>query len=438
MSLEGLEAELDSIVLGAEPDRWAFAAYRVAVARSESATNNDDVNDALSLLDRAGRILTPARSPVEHARVLTAAANCHRQLSAPRRAAARFETAAELLAQRASASEQAAALTNLGLARIELGEPQRAVEPLSRAIQLVAEMITTDDEARRVRGAALLNRAQAHQASLTPESMSLAVGDYRAAVADFDIEAPQRGMALHGLGTAVLELLRTDIRSVDTAAVCPVTVEDAVDAFQAALRILTADGFPFQHALAQHSLAVAYERRSAPLDLARAVHCAEMCLSILDPRLHRLQWQTAADTLARFETRLAGSGPATNRIAHVVRLMASTSETERGAILRERLRRLTNVSPERTRRDVAALTGALTELPLEQYRAVVRSMVPVLMELPETVLDAACAELCAAHQATPDQQAFDGALDEVVHDLLHGPQRVRVRDILEGHGWVRP
>jgi hypothetical protein len=46
--------------------------------------------------------------------------------------------------------------------------------------------------------------------------------------------------------------------------------------------------------------------------------------------------------------------------------------------------------------------------------------------------------LCIAHRACSDQAAYDRALDEVVHDLLHGPQRVRVRDILEGHGWVRP
>lgn len=432
MSLQQLEAELDSIEPGADPDRWAFAAYRVAVARSETAASEDHVAGALGLLDRASRILTPTRSPVEYARVITAAANCHRQLSDPRRASALFEEAAELLTDRVAAPEQAAALTNLGLARIEFGEPERAVEPLTKAIDL---MISDDEEARRVRGAAFLNRAQAHQASGAQTSLLSAIDDYRSAVADFDSEAPQRGMALHGLGAAILELLRP----VDggTAVADAPSIDDALDAFRASLRILTVDGFPFQHALAQHSLGIAHERRAAPFDLARAVHSVEMSMSIFDPRLHRLQWQTAADTLARLESGLAGA-QSVPRITHVVRLLVSTGEDERGAILRERLRRLSNASGERTRREIAGLAGAFVELSIDEYQVAVRSLVPVLMELPETVLDAACAELCAAHQATDGQEDFDGALDEVVHDLLHGPQRVRVRDMLEQHGWVRP
>jgi tetratricopeptide (TPR) repeat protein len=438
MSLEDLEAELESIVPGADPDRWAFAAYRVAVARSESATCNDDVSDALGLLDRASRILTSTRSPIEHARVLTATANCHRQLSDPRRATALFDEAAALLTDRASASEQAAALTNLGLTRIEVGEPQRAVEPLTQAIDLVSPDTVRNDEARRVRGAALLNRAQAHQASGTRGSLLSAVDDYRDAVNDFDVEAPQRGMALHGLGAAILELLRIETETVRTADVETLTVDDALVAFRASLRILAVDGFPFQHALAQHSLGIAYERRAAPLDSARALNHVEMALSVLDPRLHRVQWQTAADSLARIEAQCGDGRSAASRSAQVVGLLASTDETERESILRERLRRLSRVSVERTRREVAALAGALTELSISEYRLVVRSMMPILMELPEPVLDAACAELCIAHRASSDQAAYDRALDGVVHDLLHGPQRVRVRDMLEGHGWVRP
>ncbi|MFT4866157.1 MAG: tetratricopeptide (TPR) repeat protein [Ilumatobacter sp.] len=432
MSLDRLEAELGSIEPGADPYRWAFAAYRVAVARSETARSEDDVAGALGLLDRASRILTPTRSPVEYARVITAAANCHRQLSAPQRAAALFEEAADLLADRVAATEHAAALTNLGLARIELGTPERAVEPLTRAID---QITSHDDEARRVRGAALLNRAQAHQASRTEASLLTAIDDYRRAVADFDSEAPQRGMALHGLGAAILELLR--MASSGTAAAGAPTIDDALDSFRASLRILTIDGFPFQHALAQHSLGIAYERQAAPFDLARALHCVEMSMSIFDPRLHKLQWQTAADALARIESGLAGGGSAP-RITYVVRLLVGTSENERCSILRERLRRLSSGPAERTRREIAGLAGALVELSIDEYLVAVRSLVPVLMELPEPVLDAACAALCAAHQVTDAQEDFDGALDAVVHELLHGPQRVRVRDMLEQHGWVRP
>jgi len=162
-----------------------------------------------------------------------------------------------------------------------------------------------------------------------------------------------------------------------------------------------------------------------------------MSLSILDPRLHKPQWNTAAGTLGRVEAQL-GIDHVTGRIGHIVRLMATTDESERAGMLRERLTRLSHLPVARTRRDLAGLAAALTGTTVDDYELVVRSMVPVLMELPEAVLEAACAELCAAHQNTEDQVAFDDALDRVVHDLLHGPQRVRIRDLLEQYGWVRP
>ncbi len=429
MSLDQLEADLAAMTIGHDPDRWAVTAYRVALARSESTASADVIDGALQLLGRAAGILSATRAPIEHARILTASANCHRRLADPKRAADLFEEAAVLMNGRSSPAEQAAALTNLGLAQIESGQPETALEPLDRAVRLT-EGDLDDDEGRRVRGAALLNRAQAHQAAGNPGSLTRAADDYRLAVDGFGAESPQRGMALHGLGTTLLELARLDGDSTG--------VDDAVDVFRSSLQILTIDAFPFQHALAQHSLAIAYERRDRPLDSTRALVCAETSLAIFDPRLHRPQRDIAVATLARLEAGLQTGVATTSRVEHVVALLIATDEHERSTMLRDRLRRLSVLPLERTRRDLAGLAVSLVGLAVDDYDLVVRSMIPVLMELPEPVLDTACAELCGAHRRSDRPLAFDAALDEAVHDLLHGPQRVRVRDMLASYGWERP
>ena len=504
MSLERLEAELARIRAGSDPDRWALAAYRVAVARSEAAAG--DLDGALKLLERAGRILTEARAPVEHARICTAAGNCHRRLGRPDRAAPLFKQAADLVRDRAPAGERAAALVNLGLALTETGRPAAAIEPLGQAVVILAG--AADPESRRVQAAALINRAQALQAQGGAVELERAVADYRSAAACADEDTPQRGMALHGLGSALLESIARDQASgaggwegegvgeavggsgaaggavggsVDAGRAggegegvggsggaggagggLAGRIDEAISAFEQALGVLTEAAFPFQHAIARHSLAVAWERRGGPMDSARALAEVEAAMSIFDPRLHRPQWQAAADTLARLERKLEIVGPPKTRADHFARLLAAVTADERARLLRDRLQRLATVPEIRCRRDLDELAAALTRLgPVEheeveyevagsereyeaveheavEYEAVMRSMIPVLMELPDSVLDSACASLAAAHRASGRAEVFDGVLDRVIHDLLHGPQRVRVRDLLTAAGWVRP
>lgn len=428
MSAEALEQALAAITQSRDPDGWAFAAYRVAVARSESATGEPDVRRALELLDRAGRILTESRSPIEHARILTATANCQRLLAQPARASELFDRALDLLVGRVGPAEQAAALINQGLARVETGRAVEAVDSLDRAVALVGNSSAGED--RRVLGAALVNRAQAQQTVGTVESLRAASDDYAAASRVLDDESPQMGMALHGLGAATMEMIALDDGDR--------TYDDAVSVFTACLRVLTANAFPFRHAVAQHSLAVAYERRAGPLDLERALNHLEIALSMFDPRLHTAPWQTTAVALGRVETRLAAVRPDATRADHFVALLAGVDESTRTSLLRDRLVPLSRQPAERIRRDLHGLMGALAASQEDQYDHVVRSMLPVLMELPENMLSAACAALCAAHQATETAATYDALLDGVVHDLLHGPQRVRVRDLLEAQGWIRP
>ena len=472
MSLKRLEAELARIRAGSDPDRWALAAYRVAVARSEAASG--DLNGALDLLERAGRILTEARAPVEHARICTAAGNCRRRLGRPDWAVPLFERAADLVRDRVPAGEQAAALANLGLALTETGRPGEAVEPLGQAVDILAE--ANDPEARRVRAAALINRAQALQALGGAAELEKAAADYRSAATSADEDTPQRGMALHGLGSALLETIARDQAggtggglagegaseavggsrgAVEAGGGLADRVDEAIEAFEQALGVLTGAAFPFQHAIARHSLAVARERRDGPWDAARALAEVEVAISIFDPRLHRLQWRAAADTLARLERKLETAGPPGTRSDHFARLLAAVADDERIKLLRDRLQRLAPVPEIRRRRELDELAAALTRLDSEEYEtvdfeaverecetveyeAVMGSMIPVLMELPDPVLNSACASLAAAHRASGRAEVFDGVLDRVIHDLLHGPQRVRVRDLLAASGWVRP
>ena len=465
MTIEDLEAELASVRLAEAPDEWALAAYRLAVARSETAARPQDIEQALELLDKAARILDAHRAPVEHGRILTAAANCHRAAGRADRALELFEQAAELTAPRAPTAEHAAALINLGLAHCEAGRPEPAIEALDRAVSLMtggrkqrsdtaardqgsagepgrvpgawvpdpedgSSESSPDDEAGRLLGAALINRAQARQSLGRDEDVRAALDDYRRAMAALPASSLQTGMAAHGSGAAVLELCRRGVSGW--------SADDAVDAFEQSLSVLGHSSFPFHHAVARHSLALAYEARDEPGDLARALNSAHAAVAVFDPRLHASHWRTAHSTLARLEAALDGSDRTGGRLSHVARLLADTTDTEREHLLRDRLLRAASLPPTGARADLEALLGALVDLGLDDYREVLRTMIGVLMELPDQLLEVACDVLCRIHRDHDSTGMLDETLDSVITDRLFGPQRVRVRDLLEANGWVRP
>lgn len=442
MTIEDLEADLASVPLAEAPDDWALAAYRLAVARSEAAGRPEDIDQALGLLDRAARILSADRAPVEHGRIITAAANCHRAAGRADRALDLFLRAAELLAPRAPAVERAGALINVGLAHCEAGRPDTAIEALDQAVDLMLDRSGharrgigedqrgSDDETGRLLGAALINRAQARQSLGSDEDLLAAVDDYRSAITALPASSLQAGMASHGLGAAVLELSRRGSSG------C--TADGAVDAFEQSLRVLGPTSFPFHHAVARHSLALAFEMRGGPGDLARALNSVQASLSVFDPRLHAAHWRTAHATLARLEAALAASDPAASRLSHVADLLAGTTEAERELLLRDRLLRAASLPATGMKADLEALFGSLTSLPLDGYRRVLRATIGVLMELPDQLLEVACDVVCRVHAEHGSTEALDETLDSVINDRLFGPQRVRVRDLLEANGWVRP
>lgn len=413
-SFERLDAELAGADAVADPVGWGLAAYRLGVARSETATSADELGEAADLLHRAASVLSAARAPLEHARIRTALGSCARLAGRPDVATAEFEIALELGCDRFGAGELAAAHANLGLSLTECGRADRAVEVLGAGL---AFRLGDDDEAHRARGALHLNRAQAFQQ--LPDGLERAVADYRAAVELLPPGGLQQGMALHGLATALLA------RNESGA---------AVDALHATLGVLGVAHFPMQHAIARHSMSVAYERRGAEHDLRRALFHADVAVRTFDPRLHRAAWTTASNMLDGLCTSLGISTAAEERACSFAMLLQAVDAGERRGLLRDHLGRVA-VLPATVRLDELRLFISAVAA-LDGPDAVIAAVVSVLMELPDDVLDDTCRSLAEAGATLG--VAVDRSIDDAVHDVLFGPQRVRVRDLLVAHGWVRP
>ncbi len=451
--LDSLEASLAAIDPAADPDGWAVAAYRLGLARSELVTNREELADVAALLEKVGRVLTPDRAPLEHSRILTAVGNCQRVSGRPDLAAASFERAVELLAGRSDPVEHGAALVNLGLARTEADQGQTALDALGQAIDVLDRSRDrsggTDEEHRRTLGAAQLNRAQAFQALGGDGHLIAAVDGYRAAIDVLNPESPQSGMAYHGLATALLEQAR---RRDEPEAVAQ-AIASSITAINQALSVFTYEGFPFQHAIARHSLAVAHQFRASlhaggelspddalgdggerNRDLALAIHHSELALGVFDPRLHSGQWRTVKATLDEITAAVA---PRTAAEA-VMALLADVEEHQRTALLRDRLVRFANWPDAAVTAGLQRFTTAMAALEPERYRAVAQSLISVLMELPDHVLAVAARCVVEANREAADENAANRALDDAIQARLFGPQRVRVRDLLEAEGWKRP
>jgi tetratricopeptide (TPR) repeat protein len=411
-----LADELARIDAVHDPDGWAVAAYRLGVARSESAVTPGDLAQAVEVLERAASILTADRAPLEHARIRTALGSCARAAARPQDAVEDFTVALALGRDRFAASEFSAAHANLGLALAEAGRAEAAVDVLDEGL---AAPVDDDADGRRVRGVLHLNRAQAFQQ--LPTGLDRAVADYRASVALLPSGGPQQGMALHGLGTALL---------------AAGDVDGAVAALRSAVSVLTIGHFPMQHAIARHSLAVALERRATADDLRRALFHAEVAVRTFDPRLHRAAWTTASDSLGRICGELGITTSVGDRPRSFADLLAGSDPEEARSLVRDHLGRLAAVPGPGRPDDLRALAAAIESL--DEPAPVVSTLVSVLMELPDDLLDEACRALAEAGAASGPASDFDRTLDDAVHEVLFGPQRVRVRDLLASHGWVRP
>ncbi len=435
-----LDARLREVSPGRDPDGWALAAYRLAVALGEDASPNrpKSLRRALDLLTRAALLFDAARAPLEHARVLNATGATWRAMGDPRRAETAFATAADLLVERSRDRELGSVLSNLGLARLESGDLAAALTTFDQALAVLrragGDQPTSED--LRALASAALNRGQALLALPELEGSG---SDHAApgrsflagAVAAIDeglavtssVDAPlQFGMLHHTLG---LIHMRAD----DLAC--------AVKSFGAALTVFTRSTFPFQHAIASFNRGRAFERSD---DLRRALVDYENAAQLFDPRMHRDQWHEAAKRLADVERRLVADRPGTVRADHVVGLLVSVDAPERSSLLRDRVGRLLARAPEVRRGELRQLAEAGLRLGRVPCDMVLRATIEVFMELPDEVLQSGLLAQLDAHATLAPEEGVDAdrRFDTAIQELVMGPQRVRMRDVLYEAGWERP
>ena len=140
------------------------------------------------------------------------------------------------------------------------------------------------------------------------------------------------------------------------------------------------------------------------------------------------------------EKRLEVAVPGATRADHIATLAGSMSDDERLMFVRQRLVQMERLPKENQLERLTALSYAIVTQPAASFVASLRTMITVLMELPEDLLESALESQLVAHAMLDnhDQRAADFILDEAINALLFGPQRIRVRDMLEDIGWDRP
>ncbi len=447
-----LERHLASLDPASNPDAWAVAAYRLGVALSESANDNPQAaaQRALSLFSRASALFDVDRAPLEHARIVNAAGAVWRSLGDRQRATDAFRRAAELMEGRARDEELGAALSNLGLSLAESGDGTAAVAMFERALAVLRPQLTPSDvlissvggganhgERRRAFAAAALNLAQALLAEHGQARTGAAMTDRRSLAPAF--AAVSDGLTAIDPASAPLQFGMLE----HTRGLLWMEVQDFGEAhasFGRSLAVFTRSTFPFQHAIASFNRARAAESTGA---FGSALLDYEAAAQVFDPRLHRPQWLEAASRLSDVESRLRLGDPTASRHDHIVAVLVAATPTDRANLLRERLTRLLAYAPMPQRSEFVLFFAAvqrLTDTNVSASDALLRQTIEILMELPDELLESALLGLLEAESSlSPDvREAADRRLDTAIQELLMGPQRMRMRDILYDAGWVRP
>ncbi len=417
-----------------DPHEHAVLAYRLGLAQAEAPGGEPKENLRLALrwYETALPGFDPVFEPVAHARVLNAAAAATRSLGRLAEAAALFARAAEMLEGHGRNDEVAASLNNLGLARAGLGDSEGALEAFEQA---VASFSTTRGEGRRGRAAALVNLGSALASLGSKEALEAAIDCYLEAVdVVTDDDAPyHRALADHARGVAEMALAERE------EATDPVHLRRAVRAFESSLEFFSRTGFPYQHSLAKHNLGRALAAMGGERLLLLGLVAVEDSVSILDPRLHRTEWEHALHTLEQIESSLGRYNPGRSRLELFIVLFEVSDAAEGLALVTNRLTRLlalpTDARHSALRKLAAASVGAA-----DHGLAYIGAELTVLTELPNEHLHEVLLARLDAHGRLPPstRDLADRALDQAVGDALNGPQRVFVRDFLSGCGFERP
>ncbi len=434
-SVAALRQRFESIDPSTDALTWAAAAYRLGMATAEQPTAypQQNLRDALGLYQQAARVLTVQRAPVEHARILNAAGSAHRMLGDPSTARRLFSEALGLMSGKGVDVEEASVLNNLGLVLTEGGRLDDAIEAFTRSLDMLPG---EDDEQVRTILATKHNLGQVHLArgGIDGCNAAIAVLSDAADNAGGTQATMHTAMIDHTLG--IVWKTRADLAPSERAR----CLDEAIAAFERCLTTFTSVGFPMQHAIAKHNLGHAYAGRDDVASLQRALAYYEDSLNIFDPRLHQPQWQEAFANAEAVEARLQDLVPGSTRADHIATLAGSMDDNERLMFLRQRLVQMERLPKTNQLERLTAMYYAIITQPAESFVASIRTMITVLMELPETLLESALESQLAAHAMLDnhDQRAADFILDEAINALLFGPQRIRVRDMLEDIGWNRP
>ena len=434
-AIADLEKQLAATSRATRPHEHAVLAYRLGLAYAESPTGNpaEGLRKALAFYDVAAAIFDPRFEPVFHARVLNAAGAAHRALGDRRKAVDLFEKAAALFAEGGTDNERAAAFNNLGLCRTEIGEPQPGVEAFDAAIGLFDPYT---EEGKRGVISTLHNRGQAHTQLGTEEGLEAALADFEEArgMIDPDENPLHYGMVEHSVGVTCSGLanLSEEGRSA--------FLQEAIRAFNNSLEVFTRSAFPYYHALVKHNLGLAHENQGGVGNLRRALASFEDALAVFDTRLHAEAWRQAYASLERVEKRLNADG-ALSRSDHFAALLAVVGTEERTTLVRERLFRLLALPEPRRTGSIAELLRSVGLLGFDSARVVYETILKLVIEMTQDTQRLCLRAIIAAHRSIDEEEArldADRAIDQAIGDALGGPQRVAVRDFMEGEGWERP
>jgi len=416
-----LRRALEACSPASDRDEWAYAAFRLGTALAETAGSNETLQEPIRLLGEASKVFSADRAPVEHGRIATVLGSCFRRVGKPDAALRSMETAAQLLRGRVSMAEHAAAESNLATALMESGNLNDALIHAEIAVRELSFIESPTDADERSLIAALFNRGLIRQSLGSDPDETLA--DFRSVIklGSSDDAILQRGMAHHAIG--VLHKARKEHA-------------EALSEFAIASNLLSPASFPMQHAICRFNMGITYEALGTLPDLRLALRELSVALTIFDQRLHTSQRSVTLEARTRVIDALVASNPEMSISDHQAKMLLESGGDARLTMLREILGGL-----EPLPRDVRS--GLLLDLfdsivAIKECKQLLSVVIPVLMEFPDAVLSDAMSALVAALQEHPRQLEISRELDDVVHAVLHGPQRVRVRDILEYFGWQRP
>lgn len=401
----------------------AVLRYQLGLAYQELPMGERSINlsRAVASLEKAARLFDPAERPTEHGRTQNALGVALRELGQRDEAAAAFRSAAGLLPADDSPGEHGAALNNLGLTLTDLVRRDDAIAAFEAALGAFSA-----PNLLRQRLAALHNLGQALAASEDRAEVERALERFAEAldIADPDEHPYQWALINHSMGVAYTAISEP---------------AKAVESFGRALQVFTRARFPFQHALAKNNLGLAYAQVGDLGSLRRAVVAFEDALRVLDVRLQREQWEQAYNNLQLAERALEERGEKASRTEHFVRVAAEEG-TGVEAALRDRVTEATILPEPRRTQALGELDVAILSLPDDDAARLTSAWLNILMELPHEQFAAGLSARMAVH-ASLDEQAEARArriLDGAIGNELLAPQRIRVRDTLYQMGYERP